>query len=141
MGRTIHKLKAIFLKPRHILVVDLFGAIVTTLVTVFLLASERLQTGLPTWLLYSMALVAFGFVCFDVAAIFQFLDAPVALATIAYLNVSYCLAVLLVLCVYRMDITKPCLVYFCFEIGIVTPLAWWEWSISRRRYSRSFPVR
>jgi len=141
MGCTIRKLKAIFLTPRHILVVDLSGAIATTLATVFLLASERLQTGLPSWLLYSMALVAFGFVCVDVAAIFQFLDAPVALATIAYLNVSYCLAVLLVLCVYRMHITKPCLVYFCFEIGIVIPLAWWEWSISRERYSSSFPVR
>ena len=128
----IRKLQAFFQKSRHVLVVDFFGAMVTSLATVLLLASGLLLTGLPTWLLYAMALVALGFMCIDVAAIFQFFDATIALATMAYLNMSYCIAVLVLLFVYRSETTELGLVYFCVEIGVVIPLAWWEWTISER---------
>ena len=121
-------------RPRHVLAVDLFGALVTSLATTFLLASGRMPTGLPTYLLYSLALVALGFFCFDVAAIFRFFDATVALATIAYLNLSYCVAVLMVLYVYRRDTTELCLLYFCVEFSIVIPLACWELTISEQPF-------
>ena len=119
-------------KPRQVLILDLMGAIVTSLATIFLLASERLPTGLPTWLLYLMALVAIGFVCFDAAAFALFYNLAIALATIAYLNLSYCVTVVFILCVYRRDVTELGFFCFCIEIAIVLPLAAWEWKISRR---------
>ena len=51
--------------PRYLLAVDFFGSIATSLATTFLLASGRMPTGLPTWLLYSLAMVALGFACFE----------------------------------------------------------------------------
>jgi len=128
----VRALQAFIQKPRSVLLLDLFGAIATSLATSFLLASERLPTGLPTWLLYSMALVAAGFACFDAAAITLSFDVSIALARIAVLNLSYCIAVLIALWVYRQDVTELGFVYFCIEICIVLPLAAWEWTISRR---------
>ena len=121
--------------PRYLLAVDFFGAIATSLATTFLLASGRMPTGLPTWLLYSLAMVALGFACFDAAAISQFFDARIALATIAYLNLSYCVAVLVVLCVCRREATQLCLFYFCVELAIVIPLAYWELTISKKPFA------
>ena len=132
--RTLHEFVQ---KPRRLLLLDFMGAIATSLATMFLLASfllasERLPTGLPTWLLYLMALVAAGLACFDIAAITLSLDVAIALGIIAVLNLSYCIAVLIVLWVYRRDVTELGFVYFCIEIAIVLPLAAWEWTISRR---------
>jgi len=131
----IRNIQILLQTPLYVLAIDLFGAIATSLATTFLLASGRMPTGLPTWLLYSSALVALGFACFDVAAIFQFLDARIALATIASLNLSYCLAVLVVVSVYRQDITQFCLFYFCIELAIVIPLAWWELAILKKPFA------
>jgi len=79
-----------------------------------------------------MALVAAGFVCFDTIAIALSLNVAIALGIIVVLNLSYCIAVLIVLWVYRRDVTELGFVYFCIEIAIVLPLAAWEWTISRR---------
>lgn len=132
MVNIIPYLRASIKEPIVLLVVDLFGAMATSFTMLFLLASERLLTGLPSWLLYSMGLIALGFACIDAAAILRFFEASIALAAIAFLNLGYCVMMLIALFVYRASVTELCWVYCCVEIAIVIPLACWELKIAKQ---------
>ncbi len=55
--------------PRTLLQLDAFGAGLTALTTFFLLAGERINTGLPSESLVAMSVVAASFLCFDIVAL------------------------------------------------------------------------
>jgi hypothetical protein len=119
----IQKFVYFLLSPQKLLLVDAVGAAVTAFATYFLLAAERLETGIPTWLLQLLAIVALSFVSFDVVALNRRIDPAVSLRVIAGLNLSYCMIVLASLYVCRRVVTELGWAYFCVEIIIVISLA------------------
>lgn len=123
--------QAILENPRRVLIIDLVGASVTSLLTILLLASGLVPTGLPVWLLYSMALTAGGFACFDIAAYFIVPNTKIALAAIAMLNLAYCIGVIVICAVFFQSITLLALLYFAIEIPIILAVASWEFSTAR----------
>jgi len=123
----------LLLNPRKLLLVDAFGAALTAFATVYLLAEERIRTGMPVGLLYTMAIVAACFVCFDLVAFRRRYDPAIPLHFIACANLSYCILVAASLYVYRASVTSLGLAYFCIEIPIVISLAVLEWNIASRQ--------
>jgi hypothetical protein len=118
-------------EPWNILLLDLFGALVTSLATALLLASERVPTGVPSWILYAMAAIALGFACFDAVGLFLVSDPRIPLAVIAILNLIYCVASILICCVHASELTLIGTIYFSFEVVVVAALACWEWNVFR----------
>ncbi len=116
----------------RLLFFDLLGALGTTLLTWFVLASEVLPTGLPPKLLYSMAITAGGFACFDFIALLCKLQPTIALKVIAFLNFAYGVGSLLICVIYLQSITLWGLLYFGGEIPILIVLAWIEWTLASR---------
>ncbi len=121
------------MQPRHLLILDFVGAIATFLVTMFVLASEWLPTGLPSWLLRSMALVAASFACLDFVMYFFKDKVHLALATIAILNVAYCIASICICFLHYSSVTLLGWIYFAIEVPVVLGIAYWEWSVSKQR--------
>jgi hypothetical protein len=120
------------LQPRKLLLLDAAGAGVTAWATYFLLAAERLSTGLPAGLLVSLAIVAACFACYDLVAFFCGFDPAISLRVIACLNVSYCVVVMVALYKYRDQATSLGFAYFFTETALVVSLASWEWMIASR---------
>ncbi|MEZ6095119.1 MAG: hypothetical protein R3C03_12965 [Pirellulaceae bacterium] len=58
-------LRQMLRSPRHLLVLDFFGALVTSGITASLLATEIVPTGLPVTLLIVMAMIAAGYAVYD----------------------------------------------------------------------------
>jgi hypothetical protein len=111
---------------------DAFGAAVTAVLTGLLLASERLKTGMPPMLLYSLAVLALGLMCYDLVCFFRSGNPAKSLRRIAALNLAYCGVVAALLLAYFNNITPLGFTYFILEIAIVTGLSFWEWNISRQ---------
>jgi hypothetical protein len=133
-------LRAIFYRPRGLLVLDAVGALNTSMATYFLLAAERWKTGLPTGILSWMALVALGFAIWDMVSILGFLKPRDGLRVISCCNLLYCLTVMALLVVFRSQITWGGWAYFGLEIAVIVPLAIWEWTVAGRE-SRSISDR
>ncbi len=123
------------LNPRKLLLTDAVGGATTAFATFFLLAGERIKTGMPVELLYAMAMAATSFVCFDVVALLRHIKPAIALRTIACANLTYCILVAVALYVHRSSVTSLGLAYFCIEIPLVATLAVWELKVSASRAS------
>ncbi len=122
------------LNPRMLLLIDAGGAAVTSVATFYLLAGQRIETGLPAGLLYAMAFVAACFACFDITAlVVRRIDPAIPLRIIACANFSYCILVFVSVCAHRTTVTYLGVVYFCTETLIVLSLAAWEWIVASRR--------
>ena len=131
-------LQKLALDPRRILLLDMFGALITAFVTWALLSSELLPTGLPVACLRAMAAVALGFACFDAAGLFLALEARNPLKVIAVLNLLYCGFSVVICCVYSEDLTRLGRFYFSVEVVLVAGLACWEWMLASRPSSIRF---
>lgn len=118
--------------PRNLLILDAIGAAVTALATYYLLAGERLKTGLPVELCYALAAIALAFSFFDIAALYARIDPSIALRIIACANVSYCILVVALLTINRATVTQLGLAYFCIEAAVVLSLAVLEWKVASR---------
>jgi hypothetical protein len=124
---------AMLSQPRTLLILDLVGALNTSILTFVLLACEVLPTGLPKGLLIGMSVVAAGFACFDFFALFLRWAPSTALKTISFLNLSYCFGVVVICTLYSQSVTRWGLIYFGIEIPIVVSIACWEWWIATRQ--------
>jgi hypothetical protein len=122
-----------FGKAQNLLLFDGFGACLTFLMNWFLLASGLLQTGLPVFLLESMAVAALCFAVFDFSALVVSWNPTRSLRVIAFLNVSYCLFVLVAIFFHRSSVSLLGFSYFFVELIVVALLARWEWSVATRR--------
>ena len=123
-------------EPKRLLLIDIFGALATSLATAFLLAAEIIPTGLPVNFLYVMAIVAGGFFATGLGAFWFLSDHRHALRWLAVLNVMYCLAILVCCAVYSKNLTMLGLWYFSFESVIVVTLAFLEFQASRSSIKR-----
>ncbi len=118
--------------PKRMLLLDAIGALATALTTYYLLAGERIQTGLPTKLLQSMASVAACFACFDLLSVRLFNNLSIPLRIIAATNLLYVVASIGALIAYRELITALGVAYFSLEAAIIIPLALWEWTLGSK---------
>ena len=112
--------------PRHLLLVDGVGALMTSASTGLLLATEVLASGIPSWVLWILASVAFGYACFDAVGVFYVSDPRPFLSGIAILNLVYCFITLVICCVFSRQLTWLGMIYFSLEAIVVIPLALWE---------------
>ncbi len=112
--------------PRNVLLLDLIGALTTSLVTGILLTTDRFATGVPDWILYIMAAAALGFAGYDAAGLALSSDLRTPLAVIATLNLLYCAASLVVYYTHANELTLLGKVYFPAEVIVIVLLASWE---------------
>jgi hypothetical protein len=108
---------------------DLVGACATSAATGLLFATKVFNCGLPTWILISMAMLAFGFACLDAVGVFLATDPRPFLLMIAFLNLVYCVLSVVICIVYFEQLTWFGAIYFFIEVALVTPLAIWEWFV------------
>lgn len=109
-------------EPRHLILFDCVGAIATSL-SVGILLTCILPTGLPLWTLLLLSLVAASYACFDLIA-YKFLsDAWWPLAVVGLLNLLYCVVTSYLCWIYSSRLTTIGFAYFAIEIAIVVPLA------------------
>jgi hypothetical protein len=119
--------------PKKILIIDLIGALATASATGLLLATEWFATGVPSWLLCVLAIVAAGYACFDFIGLIRVTNLRIPLAFIAILNLLYCFSTIAICWIYSNELTTFGLLYFLVEVAIVVPLACWELTIASRQ--------
>ncbi|AMV32598.1 hypothetical protein VN12_10770 [Pirellula sp. SH-Sr6A] len=124
---------ALLHRPRGLLVLDAVGALNTSLATYFLLGAERWKTGLPIGILTAMSLAALGFAIWDMVSLLGVIEARVGLRVISGANLLYCFMAVVLLVIYRSDVTWEGVGYFGLEIAVILPLAVWEWIVAGRK--------
>ena len=122
--------------PKNLLLFDFVGALVTSLSTGLLLTTI-LPTGLPVWILFALSITAAGFACVDVVAYCYWPNQCWPVTVVGLLNLSYCVAVIAALLVFRPQITSIGTIYFAIECTIVIPLAVFELMVARHCRLRS----
>jgi predicted membrane-bound spermidine synthase len=130
------RIQAILTNPRALLTIDLFGALLTGLVTLLVLAPERIPTGLPSRTLYLFGTIACCFALFDALALTNQRFAINALRIISLLNLTYCIGTLIICILHFQQVTVFGLVYFALEIPVVLTIAWWEWTVAKKSIGR-----
>jgi len=117
--------------PRRLLLIDSLGALITFLVTAFLLVPERIPTGLPVTILYAMAFVA-GVFCLIGLIALAIASAPrIHLRSMAVLNAAYCLITAAVCVSHSSTLTIWGFIYFSLECIVVSWLVLKEWRASK----------
>ena len=119
------------MNSRKLLLLDFLGALATSLGTGLLLATEVIATGLPSTILIAMSLIACGFAIFDIVAYRFVRRTVIALAVVAMLNLSYCVAVVILCTMYAQQVTKLGLLYFAIEVPVVLLIVCWDLAIAR----------
>ena len=105
------------------LMLDGMGATLTALVTGLLLATETVPTGIPTWILVAMTLVATSFAGFDFLALSYASGRTWPLGAIGVLNIFYCVTATIVCLSHWSDLSMLGMVYFGMETLVMIPLA------------------
>ena len=99
--------------------------------TGLLLATEVIATGLPSTILLIMSLIACSFAIFDIVAYLFVQRTAIALAVVALLNLSYCVAVVILCTMYAQQVTRLGLLYFAIEVPVMLLIVSWELAIAR----------
>ncbi len=120
------------LNPRTLLLFDAVGAAMTSIATFYLLAGERIKTGMPIGLLNGMAILAACFVCFDLLSLRLRIAPAIALRIIAIANLVYCTLVMVSLYQHQSSVTIVGVAYFCIEVPLVVALSVLEWTVASR---------
>jgi hypothetical protein len=120
------------LNAKTILFVDGAGAMVSAVSLGVVLPAIQPWIGMPTYILYPLALVAcvFGTYSFS-ARQFANLSKPIWLRIIIAANLSYCVATLALLGVHASDLTYLGFTYFILELAIVGALVAAEYRVHR----------
>jgi hypothetical protein len=123
--------------PRQLFLVDAVGAVVTAVLLAAVVAQLEQAFGMPSGVVYVLSAIAAGF------AVYSFtchLTRPGNwrrfLRIIAIANLSYCVLTLILIFVYRFEVTALGVAYFVGEIVIVGALAIYELITVRRGADR-----
>lgn len=120
------------IRARRLLLIDSLGAATTSLVMLFLLASQWIQTGLPSTVLYGLA-IAGTVLCAVGGYAFVRRQNPIpTLRFLAFANALYCVAAATICLVYRERVTGLGTLYFSVEIAIILALVVVELSVAAR---------
>lgn len=113
--------------------IDAFGALLTATLLAAVLARYESTFGMPSRAVNILAAIAVGFAIYSITC---YLTRPanwrLFLQVIAIGNLSYCVLTLVLLFVYRLEVTALGRAYFIGEITIVAALAIYELIIARR---------
>lgn len=120
-------------KVRDWLLLDGVGATLTALSTGLFLATGSIPTGLPSLILWSMAVVASAFACFDFWAALCRSENRWPLSTIGVFNVCYCIVAIGLCLTYGSTLTIQGLIYFSVECCVVIPLGLVEIFVANRK--------
>jgi hypothetical protein len=118
------------LTARNLLLLDMFGASVTAIFTLVLLATEIVPTGLPTRILFGLSAAAAGFALIDAFAFRHCKNLSLPLAVIGFLNLMYCGSVGILTWWFSPQMTYLGITYFALESAIVVPLALLELNVA-----------
>ncbi len=78
-----------------------------------------------------MSLIACSFAVFDIVAYLFVPRTAIALTVVALLNLSYCVAVVILCTMYAQQMTKLGLLYFAIEVPVVLLIVCWELKVAR----------
>ena len=119
--------------PRNCFLIDGVGALVTASSLGLLLAPFESLFGMPSRIVYVLAIIAAAFAMYSlVCYLIQPSNWPVFLRVIAVANLSYSVLTILLLFVYRLEVTALGIAYFIGEIIVVSALAIYELITARR---------
>lgn len=122
------------LVPRHLFLLDGFGALLSAVLLGLVLVHFQPLIGMPTSLLYPLAAAASGFCLHSLGCAFY---PPTnwrrSLLIVAIANLLYCLITLGLIISYSHQLRPLGWLYFLAEIAIVVPLAALEIAVARRR--------
>jgi len=123
------------LHHRNIWLLDAAGALVSVGLLAGVLPALQPWIGMPTPVLYGLALWAAGCVMYD-AAVWTWadLDAPLPLRGIMLANTGYCAATPVLIAIHWDALTPLGRVYFVAEIPVIMGLVSLEWWVYRRRF-------
>lgn len=123
--------------PKRIFLVDGVGALITATTLVAILGQFESTFGMPQRAIYFLAAIAVSFAIYSLACYFKLpSNWPPFLRTIAIANLSYCILTLVLISVFRNEITTLGIAYFAAEIIVVSTLAIYELITAHRRVDR-----
>jgi ABC-type uncharacterized transport system permease subunit len=123
--------------PRQLFLVDALGAVVTAVLLTAVVAQFERAFGIPSRVVYVLAAIAAGFAVYSFTCyLTRPRNWPKFLRMIAIANLSYCLLTLIVLFVYRFEVTALGIGYFVGEVAIVAGLVVFELLTVRRAADR-----
>lgn len=112
---------------RKLFLIDGVGAVVTATLLALLLAPFEPLFGIPSGVVYVLAVVAVGLAVYSLTCfLIRPSNWPTFLQIIAVANLSYCVLTLILLFVYRFEVTALGVAYFVGEIVIVAGMTIYE---------------
>lgn len=130
--------KFLKLSYKKFFLIDGFGALVTTMMLFFVLASFQSYFGMPLNVLYWLASAAACFALYSFGCYF-FLKGnwKPFLSAIAVANAAYCIVTLILIFKLRDDLTILGITYFMGEILLVMALVRLEWMKANERNNQN----
>ena len=123
--------------PKRIFLIDGVGAIITATLLAAILAQFEDTFGMPQRAAYFLAAIA---VCFAVYSLAIYFIGPENwrpfLMAIAIANLGYCVLTLILMFLFRSEITALGIAYFAAEILVVSALATYELITARQGTDR-----
>jgi predicted membrane-bound spermidine synthase len=134
MNRQLHKLAVkLSQQPRKIFLIDALGAMLTATLLAFLLAPFEHFFGMPSHILYFLAMIAMIFACYSLACFFIVKhNWQLFLKIIAIANLMYCVLSVGLVVQYYQVITLWGIVYFSLEVILVVALVILEWKVTKK---------
>lgn len=112
--------------------IDGFGAILSAFLLGVVLVKFEEIFGIPSSVLYFLAIIPVFFVIYDVYCYQKYLKIGLLLKGIAILNLIYCLTSIALIIYHFSTITILGWIYILFEIVIVLTLATIEFKVGRK---------
>jgi hypothetical protein len=121
------------LHPRTLILIDIAGAFLTSLITLVLFATNNVRTGMPSWILLCLGVAAAMLGSFGTYRLATSTNHLTTLGILAFLNLDFCILSGVLWWNNLERLTLLGRVYFPAEIVVVVTLAMIElrWSIGK----------
>lgn len=132
----MHKIEKFIatLTPQQVFLLDAAGAFLTAFLLGVVLPQFQSYFGIPIYLLYLLALIAFCFFIYSLSCFWLYpRNWSPYLQGIATANLAYCLLTLSLVFYHYHTFTVLGILYFVIEALIVAALAFFELRFSRRK--------
>lgn len=111
------------LNPRNLILVDIAGAFMTSLITLVLFASDNLRTGMPMWVLICLGVTAAMLGLFGTYRLLSSTNHMTTLGILAFLNFDFCILAGALWWKNLERLTPLGWVYFPAELLVIAVLA------------------
>lgn len=128
LQKIINHLKS---KPKQLFLVDALGALISAVLLGFVLVQYQPLFGIPADILYTLAAIPCLFAIYDLICYFSLKsNFGIYLASIAGLNIAYCVFSIGVALLYINQIHTLGWIYLVLEVILVCLIAKIEWKIA-----------